>query len=388
MPSTPSTQVAVPYPSGRRLVRVAAVLAAAVALVVGPAGAASAHGGGGEADATNYLSTITGLVRPSSSGDPAESGDTGGIEGLTWRVRAGDSLLEVENGTGRELTVPGYQEEPYLRISGSGVYENRRSPAVYLNQDRYAAVDVPPQVDPDADPQWVKIADGSRYAWHDHRIHYMAGVPPPVVTADPGSEHVVFEAWEVPFALGDEEYAVAGQLRWIPGPAPWPWAAMALVGAGPLLPALLRPRAGRRSAVLRAVACTLLCVAAVDLLHLVDDLLAAPATLGEKLSEGGRSLAFIVVAVLGARAGLRGRKEAWVGVLVGIASLAGSFGALHLASLTSSQVVSVAPAVVTRAVVALNLGLVVPAVAVLVVCRRPLLGAQRPVEPVSAEVPG
>ena len=50
----------------------------------------------------------------------------------------------------------GYQDEPYLRVGPDGVFENRRSPAVYLNANRRGSTAVPRSADPDAEPDWTQ----------------------------------------------------------------------------------------------------------------------------------------------------------------------------------------------------------------------------------------
>lgn len=335
------------------------------ALLVLAASPALAHGGGGSTDATNYRSTVDGIRGPDADAPvPA-------IDGLTWRVLAGDALLEAENRTGEELLVPGYQDEPYLRFAADGVWQNRRSPATYLNSDRYAAVELPAEVDVDAAPDWARVAGGSRYAWHDHRIHYMAAVPPPQVAADPGREQAVFESWEVPFTLDGEQHAVVGQLDWVPGPSPWPWIGRAAAVMALLLVGAVGRRGGdREAALVRMSAWLLLAVTVIDVAHTVDDLLAVPATVGQTLAAGFQSVAFLAIAAFGVRAGLRGRPGAPVGVVVGMVGLTVFFGLLHLPALTSSQVASVVPAALTRLVVAINLALLVPVAPLAVVALR------------------
>jgi hypothetical protein len=49
----------------------------------------------------------------------------------------------LENNTGKPILVPGYDGEPYLRFTADAVYRNERSPATYLNEDRYGGVELP-----------------------------------------------------------------------------------------------------------------------------------------------------------------------------------------------------------------------------------------------------
>ena len=44
-------------------------------------------------------------------------------------VRGGDTLLQLTNRTGEQVTIAGHEGEPYLRFTqGDGMYENVRSP--------------------------------------------------------------------------------------------------------------------------------------------------------------------------------------------------------------------------------------------------------------------
>ena len=201
--------------------RAAVTFAVVAAALVAAASPAAAHGGAGGDDppATNYRSRILDI-----------SPDVDGIE---IRVIEAGSRLELVNTTGQEATVLGYGGEPYLRVGPEGVFENVRSPATYLNQDRYAEAALPEEADVDAEPEWRRVDGTNTARWHDHRAHWMGGADPPAVAQDPGAEHVVVPEWEVPIVLADDtEIAVTGDLTWIPGPSPIPWllAAAALLG--------------------------------------------------------------------------------------------------------------------------------------------------------------
>jgi hypothetical protein len=131
----------------------------------------------------------------------------------------GDAL-EVVNGTATAVTVPGYSDEPYLRIGPDGVWRNAHSPATSINLDRYGRVTLPEGADPAAEPEWVQVSTEPRYTWHDHRTHWMTeGLLPPVVAADPSRAHTVFD-WTVPMRHGDTAVTVRGTLTWEPPPSP------------------------------------------------------------------------------------------------------------------------------------------------------------------------
>ncbi len=207
---------------GRRLAVAGAVALATLALSASPA-AADPPG------PTDYRSEIEEV--------------TPDVDGLTASIVGGDGflLLEVEPGT--TVEVPGYAGEPYIRFREDGtVEENQASAATYLNQSR-TRTDADRTYDPDAEPDWKQVADDGRWAWHDHRIHYMGGGTPEPARTDRGV------VWEVPLTVDGEDVTITGAYRLLDAPTPLPWIAGAVVlallialGLGRLLPAL--PAAG------------------------------------------------------------------------------------------------------------------------------------------------
>jgi hypothetical protein len=174
------------------------------------AGPASAHVGGGVAG-----SNFDGAVR---SVTPA-------MPGVTVRVLSFGDDLEITNSTSTEVAVPGYFDEPYLRIGPTGVWRNTHSPATYINLDRFGRVKLPADADPQATPQWEHLSSDPSYVWHDHRTHWMTqNLLPPAVAANPSVPHTVFD-WTIKLRYGDTPVTVAGVLTWKPPPSPalvWP----------------------------------------------------------------------------------------------------------------------------------------------------------------------
>ena len=197
--------------------RMAAVLAAA--LVACPA--AAGHGDGA---ARGFTSTVTAIA-------PA-------LAGLDVQVLQGDDELRVRNDSGRELLIEGYDGEPYLRFDpDGGVFRNARSPATYLNQERYGGVDVPASASAKAAPRWERVSRGRSYDWHDHRIHWMSPIDPPKVRRASDRPHHVFD-WTVPGTAAGAALAIRGSLDYEPPPASSfdplliaPVVALALAGA-------------------------------------------------------------------------------------------------------------------------------------------------------------
>lgn len=124
-----------------------------------------------------------------------------------------DDSIELDVEPGHEVVVEGYEDEPYVRFLADGTVEvNTRSPAAYLNEDRYADAEVPASADAEAAPEWQRVADQGRYAWHDHRVHYMATTVPGQVT-DESKETKIFD-WDLPVEVDGERSELAGTLYW------------------------------------------------------------------------------------------------------------------------------------------------------------------------------
>lgn len=181
-----------------RRFRGAAALTLIASAVAAPA--ALAHGGG----SPDYISEV-------DSVQPADAG-------LTVDVLDRDDRLLLRNRGEQTVVVIGYDGEPYVRLAADGtVAVNRNSPALYLNDDRFADVDVPDNADGDAAPDWDVVNRDGQYEWHDHRIHWMSeGTLPPAVT-DTGAETKVFD-WTVPLRVGDREGGIDGTLTWVGRP--------------------------------------------------------------------------------------------------------------------------------------------------------------------------
>jgi hypothetical protein len=196
---------------------IASAVLASVVLVGPGAVAASAHG----AEESNYKSVITSVAPPTTA--------------FTIRTIELGSRMELTVTRGHTVEVKGYQNEPYLRISDEGIYENFHSPAHWLNRDRYARVQLPPEADADLPPEWVRTGDGPSIRWHDHRTHLMTLEPPLEVKEAPGERHIIEPPWKVPLVLDGQPTDVNGRLTWEPAPAAFPW----LVGTAALAIACL-----------------------------------------------------------------------------------------------------------------------------------------------------
>ena len=215
----------------RRAVVAALVLAA---LLAPAAPAPAAHDGN-----PNFLSEV-------DSVSPA-------TQGVTVEVLNRDDRLLLHNTSGEDVVVEGYDDEPYARVRADGTVEvNTNSEAYYLNDDRFADVDVP--ADLGSAPAWKRIDRTGRFEWHDHRMHWMARTTPPQVT-DESVRTKIFDC-AIPIEVGGRSGAIAGTLTWtpLPGGGP-PFAAIAagaaIIIACCILVAVVRHRrraGGERSA--------------------------------------------------------------------------------------------------------------------------------------------
>ncbi len=207
--------------------RRALALGAVAALLAAPA--ASAHQGN-----PNFRSILDGVT-------PA-------VHGLRLQVLNYDDRFELTNRSGQTVTVQGYNGEPYARVLADGTVEvNRRSPAYYLNDDRYADVKVPASADASAPPQWAVVDRTGDLQWHDHRMHWMSTKLPPQVK-DKSKRTKVFD-YAIPLQVGARKGAIKGTLFWQPvdggGPAPGMFVALAVLAAlGAGLVVVVRRRRG------------------------------------------------------------------------------------------------------------------------------------------------
>ena len=327
---------------------------------VGLAGPALAHGRG--SDASNFLSLIT---------------DVPSVDGLSWAVINSDEYLELTNTSDDEVTIPGYSQEPYLRIGPDGVFRNRNSHATYLNEDRFGDVRIPPEVDVNGDPDWEQVSDGNSYAWHDHRIHWMASAEPPGVQTDPDNEQVVNPGREVPFVVGETEYAVVGDLIWVPGGSPWIWLVPALLVLMIPLAIGLRTKPDLEKVESRVLSTpmgiTLMILALANIIHLVDDLFATPIPLSQSSVSAVQTAFFIAIAAFGAWRAIQGEEGAFTALGVGAGPVFIGQGLLYFSVLGASQTASLFPGWLTRVVVALSVAQLIPMAIATVMGTRALL---------------
>jgi hypothetical protein len=340
-----------------RLLAVLLLVGGAIVLLAPPA---MAHGRG--SDASNYESTIT---------------DDPGLDGLEWRIINSDEYLQLTNTSDAEVLIPGYSSEPYLRIGPDGVFRNRNSQATYVNEDRFGQTVIPPDIDPNGPPDWEQISDDPSYAWHDHRIHWMASADPPGVQTDPGSEQLV-NAWTVPFEVDGTAHELAGDLVWVPGGSPLTWLLPALLVVSiPVAYGLLRTapdvEAFRWPGLSRLAGGTLLVLALANVIHLVDDLFATPVPFSQSAVSAVQTAFFIAIAVFGAVRAVQGNEGAFTALGVGAGAVFIGQGLLYISVLSASQTASLFPGWLTRVVIAASVAQILPMGVAAVVGTRRLL---------------
>lgn len=145
-------------------------------------------------------------------------------DGIDIEIVGGDSFVLLTNTTTRTVEVIGYTGEPYLRfLPGGTVEQNRLSPAVYLNEERFGG-EIPAFADAAAAPEWEEVADDGSHAWHDHRAHLMTGPP---VNTSPG-EQVLADV--IPLFVDGEEVDVSVVSFWQTAPSRLPLVVGAILG--------------------------------------------------------------------------------------------------------------------------------------------------------------
>jgi hypothetical protein len=158
---------------------------------------------------SNVASHITGITPPT----PA----------IQASVLGGNAYLRLKVRPGTTVTVLGYENEPYIKIDADGTVEqNTRSKTTYLSRTLTGRVTIPATADDTAAPAWHAVASGGVYAWHDHRIHWMAGGTPPAP-----------QDWQVGLQVDGTPVSINGRYAAVTAPnrAVW-WAVLLVVGVG------------------------------------------------------------------------------------------------------------------------------------------------------------
>jgi len=313
------------------------VVAAGIAATIVVAGAAPAFAHGTEgAQPSNYQTRVL-RMRPA-------------VADLELRAVDVGARLELENRTGRDTLVLGYDDEPYLRVGPDGVFENRRSPATYLNRSRRNPPPPPASADPSAVPVWRKISDEPVARWHDHRAHWMGRDDPPVVTRDPDRTQLI-QRWTLTLRQDAATITATGDVRWVPGPSPWPWVLAAIaLAAGLVLASWSRWWPWICGLAVAAMT-------AAGSIHLAAGWGATTSPVSTRLGASAYLLAAVALTLLGLGAlALRGTYTAGPMVLLAGIFVALAGGVADIQELSRSQLPSTLDPAPTRAIVTTLLG--------------------------------
>ena len=277
------------------------------------------------------------------------------VPGLHVRLLDLGRRVELRVAGPDDVIVVGYQGEPYLRVGPRGVFENRRSPTLYLNRTQPGgkAATVPASADAQAPPEWHRTSAGHTARWRDQRTRW-EGADPPSVTESPGTAQVIVPAWHLPLRRGDSDVVVVGRILWVPGPSPWPWVALAVAAVG------LCVGLSRRGRWERSLSAALAVLVAVSIVRTVGlEAASGRAAASVAVTVVATSLLPLAAWAVGAWAvgAVQGRREN--GVLA--AGVVGFFLALSaigdLPTFTRSQVQPAFSASFSRAALALTMGL-------------------------------
>jgi hypothetical protein len=336
----PGRPPGVPRTPPRRtlLLRAVLVLALAGVVQVGAAGPASAHAVGTGPAASNYRTDVRGIEPP--------------IPGVSVRVVDGGNQLELTNRGAQEVTLLGYENEPYLRVGPGGVFENERSPSTFSNRSTTAPTQIPAEFSAGAQPDWRRISSQPVAVFHDHRAHWSGGPDPAAVQRARGTRQMVTPNWQVPIKVGDKTSILSGSIEWVPGPSPWPWAAVAVALAALVL---LVSRANWQAKALAGV--TALAVV-TDAVHTFGVWTGSTAPILTQLYGSATSFAGWVIAAIAIQRLLTGKLEAGrTFMLLAAIFLALAGAAPDVPALARSQLPSGLDPVLTRAAISATLGL-------------------------------
>ena len=215
-----------PAPSPAASLQLMARRLAPLLLVVGALAAFAAPGTAHADDAapSDFETTVVSVTPPT--------------ETITFEPVGGGAFVQLTVAEGTTVEIRGYQSEPFLRVLADGTVEaNERSPSLYISREADGSGEAPAFADAALPPVWRAVGRGGRYAWHDHRAHWMAEEPPP--GAEPGSR--IMDG-VVPLVVDGAPVEVAVAVDWLPRPSPLPL----YVGAGAAVLVLLSGLIARR----------------------------------------------------------------------------------------------------------------------------------------------
>lgn len=196
--------------------RLVKLLATAFGLALLLVGGVVDAAGADPAKPTNFRSRIVSVTPPLPAG-------------VELQVVGGDAFLDLRVEPGHRVTIPDYEPapgqptRPYLRVDPDGTVKvNENSTAAVINQTRYGSNGG--AVSGSDAPRWRTVATNGRYAWHDHRIHFMLPSNLAVVEDNgrvdlggPGG------TWSIEPKVDGRAVAVVGELVLLHAPSPVAW---------------------------------------------------------------------------------------------------------------------------------------------------------------------
>lgn len=270
-----------------------------------------------------------------------------GVTGV--EIIGGDAFVRLTAAPGVTLEVLGYEGEEYIRFDPDGtVHVNQRSPSKYLNDDRYANVELPAEADAGAVPRWETVSADGTYSWHDHRTHWMSPTPPATVGESDGAQTVQIFDWTLPLRADGEDGEIVGTLTWIPSTTALPWFALSVA-------TLVAVAAGSMRMSARSQAMVLFALAVVALVAGLASMAAQPP---EGRTYGIDLLGPPVIIALGILAftqAMRSNRSAPQVVLIGGVGLA-VWGVMRLGVLTHPILPTLLPYALDRLITAVVLG--------------------------------
>ncbi|MFN8038728.1 MAG: hypothetical protein U0Q07_05900 [Acidimicrobiales bacterium] len=240
---------------------------------------------------------------------------------------------------GHSATVLGYQGEPFLRVAVDGTVErNERSSVVLADPNSPVTTVASPPSGAGTEVQWVVVGGDGTARWHDHRVHWMAGSPPP------SSDGLVM-AWRVPMVVDGTTVAIDGEVRRRSVVDPLPWLAVVVITTA------IAVVATRRRPLVGVAALAAVGGAVATAVELTPALTARPGGVDLlRLGAAGSAL------VLGLAGLVSARRRGLLGAL-GVAALAG-WVVPAVPALYQPVVSGPLPVALARVVVAVEVGLV------------------------------
>ena len=174
-----------------------------------------------------FLLSVVGVPTHLASGDSVQPRDTQSViesvtpalpDGVLIDIVGYDTFMRVRTD-GHRVEIPGYENEPYLRIDTDGTVQvNDGSKTSVLNGDRYGDVDLTNFVQ-SPEPQWRTIGTDGVAMWHDHRSHWMSPKAPAPVD-DTGK----VQDFSIPIVVDGTTITIVGTMYLRDQASLWWWA--------------------------------------------------------------------------------------------------------------------------------------------------------------------